>query len=333
MTDLQQNKIANAIIPRIRGLLSEAVTTESGEAKLVKLKEISKLIDAESAIRNLPVEWMEYFGPAGLTSDTTVLVCGYIQDTQNIWSTLVSSSIVHGTRRVFKNRERNKHAEIEMLEWILTQNNVRRHKMELRIAFSRSPCENCLKRIIDFKKGAQYPSMNIRIGFANWYRGSNLHQMYESMIDLGINYSILTQKEMKSRDFSPLFDFSGFYNPLIVGLNALHLDSDSRWEKVMEQAWEDCYKRTEQQHVSCSVHLGTDSRRKKLDALRVKVLNKETVRKARAVRMMLNMFGVRFAFWKWHDCTKREISKRFWEDLFRPVRRSRKDKETLTEKH
>jgi hypothetical protein len=117
MKDNQQTKIKRAHIGLFETLHPQQVkhTNLSGEDHVQKLKDIKSVIDDEIAVREMPLEWLQYFGPDGLKSRTTVLSCG--------WFRLKMGSVLRPewvflpkTRRVFKNCERGKHAEVEMLE-------------------------------------------------------------------------------------------------------------------------------------------------------------------------------------------------------------------------
>lgn len=304
MTDEQQSRIANDVIERIEKILSQAKAAGPGEAKFDKLKEIERIINNNTSVQSLPNEWMDFFSPAGVERNaTTIAICAWFNN--DISGNL--NMMCPGTRRVFKNRENGNHAEIEMLEWLSsTTTSCIKRGVELRFVVSRSPCENCLERILAFQK--KHGAVNIRIGFASWYhksssRCSNLHQMYDSAISMDTNYALLSQTEMEDGTFSPLF---GSTLP-----PAVYPD----WKEAMEHAFEDCYRRTEQKN-SCLPFLVTadgsfdlfkenTSREFKLDNLRVKIMNKKYVRMAKAVHIMLSVFGVRFAFWKWHDYIKR----------------------------
>lgn len=282
-------RMADKIIPEIEGLLRQARTAASGEEKIKMLNQVKQLIDEGTSFESLPVQWMGFFGPEGLSSPTTVLACGWFRKSTSLESLLsdrVELELHPGTRRAFKNYERGTHAEIEMLECLTARRMVGR---ELRIVVSRAPCEDCLKRIIAFQ---ERNNVKVRIGFAHWYRRSNLHQMYASVIDQGFEYTVLPQAEMKDGVFSPLF---GSTLPPAVPPN---------WKNAMEQAWEDCYKRTK---ISF-----------RIDDLCVKMLNKPRVRRLRAIRMMLRVFGVRFAFWRWHQRTIESASKSILQNMFGP---------------
>ena len=108
MTDEQQKKIANNLITEIQKKLLEAARAESGKEKLGKLKKISRLIEKEAAIHQLPSEWIKFFGPAGLESDLTYLVCGFMRPH---WLDDKKLELCPGTRHVFKTRE--KHGAME----------------------------------------------------------------------------------------------------------------------------------------------------------------------------------------------------------------------------
>jgi hypothetical protein len=110
--------MADTLIPKIEKLLMEAKLAISSR-KIDKLEAIRDLFDEGTAVREMPQEWMENFGTAGLTSPKTVLACGWFRvSTHSRWSKPQPNELhlINGTRRVFKNREAGKHAEIEMLE-------------------------------------------------------------------------------------------------------------------------------------------------------------------------------------------------------------------------
>lgn len=125
-------------------------------------------------------------------------------DSSGMWLVLkmrAQNRVAPGTRRVFKKREQGKHAEIEMFEWLTSMDYTGR---ELQIVVRRAPCEACLKRIIALQE-RNYRFVTFRIGFAHWYGGSNSHQVYASVIDQKMEYTMLSEMEMNAGVFSPMF--------------------------------------------------------------------------------------------------------------------------------
>lgn len=235
MTDNQQRKIEKAIIGQYETLLSQIKHTNlSGEDQVQKLKEIKNVIDEVIAVREMPLEWMQYFGPNGLRSQTTVLSCGWFRLDMG-YVLRPEGVLLPKTRRVFKNFERGKHAEIEMLEW-LKDGNVPKNANELRIVISRSPCKVCLNKIIHFKKSLLLRDVKFRIGFANWYRKdqdncSDALQMYDS-IENGIEYLLLTKTDIECGVMSSLFERNN--KKVLVSISP-------DWITTFEHGLKNCY--------------------------------------------------------------------------------------------
>jgi hypothetical protein len=235
MTDKQQKDIAATTIIEIRTLVNRLIRDKGslrGEEQIRKLKEIRDLIDEKTAVREFPSKWMENFRCGGLVSFTTVLGCGLYGDRHALFS---------DGKRVFMNRERGKHAEIEMLEW-LTSKRLPANARELRVIISRSPCEQCLDKIIEFKKAHSF--IKIRIGFNHWYHDnssecSNARKMAEST-KFGIQYSVLSQNDLQL--------FSALYKP--------HTVSSCDWQTSIDHAYRYCHEQevelNEKLHYGCA---------------------------------------------------------------------------------
>lgn len=307
MTDEQQRRMADTLIPKIEKLLMEAKLANSS-GKIDKLKAIRDLIDEETAVREMPQEWMKYFGTAGLRSLTTVLACGWFRDgAYSRWSKHRNElQLIYETRRVFKNREVGKHAEIEMLEW-LTSSDVPAGARELWIAVSRSPCQDCLDKIISFVQSLPLHIRNkikIRIGFAHWYHKninctkscSSAKQMSTSL-DYVIKYTVLTRSEIKTIPWSDLFEPNNLKH-----LSTFVPENDRRI--VLQDAWKHFGEHEQKEESKGCVHFLFDRNKMKkciackkkqadLKQRRILGLHKLTV------GTMLKVFGDQCGFWEW----------------------------------
>ena len=291
----------------------EAENASSGDVQVGKLQDIAKLIDTDAALHSVPVELMSHFGRGGLCSQYTVIACRWFKRWITMWE---DCDIACGETFFFKNREVQKHAEMEMLEWLTSLSSGFVAGEELRIAISRSPCQDCLDGIVKWQRTYRNNNnqrVKIRIGFANWYHGgtgrghcSSASQMSESIDGGDFVYSMLTHDDIES-------DGDGLFAPLFEPYQARTIFATPfDWKTTMQHAWNDCYEQSKADgkvlHCSHPVHcmFHGDCSKCRMNASIARILNKKSRRINRATRIMLKVFGVHFAFWKWYDATKKK---------------------------
>lgn len=293
MTDQQQKETVNELIPEIKRLLAEAEIQEKGEDALSRLLEIKELISYKAPTKLIPQEWIgAHFGPGGLKNNAhTAAAAAYVED--------YDESEKYSFRRVleraaFISREREKHTEEEMLEWLCA--NECRRASELLIVVSRAPCQKCLQQILAFleERKKRLPAIKCRIGFYHWSRDTSLRQMYESIYcvegdSLDVEYQMLTMENIRTGVFSC------FFTPPHTNRLAALEEEGEREKQVYDDAMDCAFEEAKIQDPNADFSVGKFFRKQTPEELKQEAfyrkVNSPELRKKRAEDMMLKVFG------------------------------------------